>query len=153
MSEGVEWALHTCVNLAWVGRPVGSARLAAFYGLPPAYLNKRLQNLVRAGILTSVPGPKGGFALARDPASISLLDVVTAIEGPDPAFRCTGILGDSPWGDKTADHPSTCAIAAAMRRAELAWRRELAGQTIADVCATVERRAPGEPERTRRWFG
>lgn len=153
MSEGVEWALHTCVNLAWVGRPIGSARLAAFYDLPSAYLNKRLQDLVRAGILTSVSGPKGGFALARDPASITLLDVVTAIEGPDPAFRCAAILAESPWGDEAADYPATCVISTAMRRAELAWRRELAGRTIADVCAEVERRAPGEPERTRRWFG
>ncbi|WP_223166239.1 RrF2 family transcriptional regulator [Nonomuraea sp. SYSU D8015] len=153
MSEGVEWVLHTCVNLSWIGRPVRSARLAAFYDLPPAYLNKQLQALVRAGILTSVSGPKGGFALAREPASITLLEVVTAIEGADPAFRCAGILGDSPWGDTSTDYVATCVISTAMRKAELAWREELAGQTVADVCASVERRAPGEPERTRRWFG
>ncbi|MFG3439400.1 RrF2 family transcriptional regulator [Nonomuraea sp. NPDC047897] len=152
MSEGVEWVLHTCVNLSWVGRPVRSARLATFYDLPPAYLNKQLQSLVRAGVLTSVSGPKGGFTLARDPASISLLDVVTAIEGTDPAFRCAGILAAGPWGDKEADYAATCVISTAMRKAELAWRKELARQTIADVCASVERRAPGEPERTRRWL-
>jgi hypothetical protein len=39
-----------------------------------------------------------------------------------------------------------------MRRAELAWRRELAGQTLASLTETVERDAPGVPERTRRWF-
>ncbi len=59
MSEGVEWALHCCVTLAWLGdeRPVSTARLASSFELPPAYLNKRLQALVRAGILSSTPAP------------------------------------------------------------------------------------------------
>src|SRR4051812_21587601 len=84
MSEGVEWALHSCLNLAWVepGEAMTAARLAAFYELPTAYLNKQLQALARAGIVTSTPGPRGGFRLARPPERITLLDVVTAIEGP-----------------------------------------------------------------------
>ena len=55
MGQGVEWALHSCVNMSWtpVGEAVSSARLAAFYKLPAAYLNKQLQALVRAGILAS----------------------------------------------------------------------------------------------------
>ena len=68
MNEGVEWAMHSCVNLSWLpGEAVTAKRLAAFYDLPTAYLNKQLQALTRAGILTSVSGPKGGFQLARDP--------------------------------------------------------------------------------------
>ena len=42
-----------------------------------------------------------------------------------------------------------CGIATAMRRAELAWRRELAAQTVADVMAGVPASAA---DRTRRWF-
>ena len=45
MSQGVEWALHCCLNLAWTGTPVPASRLAALYDLPPAYLNKQLQAL------------------------------------------------------------------------------------------------------------
>src|SRR5438552_2987201 len=101
MSEGVEWALHTCLNLAWAepGTSVPTATLAAFYDLPPAYLNKHLQALARAGIVASTPGPRGGFQLARNPARITVLDVVTAIEGPQDAFRCTEILRKGPGGD------------------------------------------------------
>jgi DNA-binding IscR family transcriptional regulator len=40
----------------------------------------------------------------------------------------------------------------AMRHAELAWRRELANQTLADLTATVEHEVPGVLDRTRRWF-
>ena len=64
-SQGVEWALHACLNLSWLDAPAPTGTLAAFYDLPPAYLNKQLQALVRAGILTSTPGPRGGFQLAR----------------------------------------------------------------------------------------
>ena len=67
MGQGVEWALHCCVNMSWApaGEAVNSARLAELYQLPAAYLNKQLQALVRAGILSSVSGPRGGFQLAQ----------------------------------------------------------------------------------------
>ena len=149
MSQGVEWALHTCLNLSWLDVPVPTGTLAAFYELPPAYLNKQLQALVRAGILTSVPGPRGGFRLARDPQAVSLLDVVAAIEGPEELFRCDQILDRGPGEHAGVDYRQSCAFARAMRGADLAWRRELAGRTVADIRAEVEHRHPGSPADTR----
>ncbi len=154
MSEGVEWALHCCVNLAWVGpqRAVTATRLAAYYGLPAAYLNKQLQALAREGIVSSTSGPRGGFRLAREPEQITLLDVVVAIEGREEAFRCTEIRQQAP-GDAPADsYLQPCAISHAMSRAELGWRRELADQTIAGIMAEVDRDHPHVPGRTRDWF-
>ncbi|MFG2004121.1 RrF2 family transcriptional regulator [Spirillospora sp. NPDC048911] len=155
MGEGVEWALHTCLNLAWVDndRAVPTATLAAFYDLPPAYLNKQLQALVRAGILSSTSGPRGGFRLARRPAQITVLDVVTAIEGPQEAFECTEILRQAPGGEQGADYRATCVISQTMRQAELTWRRELAGRTLADIKSTVEERFPAVPGQTRNGLG
>lgn len=103
MSEGVEWALHSCVNLAWSGpdRAVSAARLAAWHDLPAAYLNKQLQALARAGIVSSTPGPRGGFRLARPLDAISLMDVVAAVEGPDEAFRCAEIRQQGPGSRRT----------------------------------------------------
>lgn len=153
MNQGVEWALHSCVNLCWIpGQAVTAARLAAFYDLPAAYLNKQLQALNRAGILSSTSGPKGGFQLARSPEKITLLDIVVAIDGPDDAFRCEEILRSGPGGQPKADYRKTCLISQAMRQAELNWRRELASQTIADIVASVERTFPKTPENTRHWF-
>jgi len=155
MNEGVEWAVHSCLNLAWLGadRAVPASRLAAFYELPAAYLNKQLQALVRAGVLGSVPGPKGGFRLARPISEITLMDVVAAIDGEDEAFRCTEIRyrGGS-GGGRVPDNPKPCTVATAFRKAEMAWRRELAAQTLADIMITVERTNPGAPDRVRRWF-
>lgn len=153
LNEGVEWGLHTCVNLSWLpGEAVPAKKLAAFYDLPTAYLNKQLQALTRAGILSSAPGPKGGFQLARATARISLLDVVVAIDGPEEAFRCAQILKAGPGADPREDYRRTCLVAQAMRRAELTYRRELARQTIADVVADVERTFPTAPDDTRAWF-
>jgi len=151
MGEGVEWALHTCLNLTWVedGRPVPAAVLAGYFKLPPAYLNKQLQALARAGIVSSVPGPRGGFQLARDPRKITVLDVVVAIEGAEDAFQCAQILRDAPDGEPGIDYRETCVISQVMRKAELAWRAELAAQTLADVKATVESRFPAVPGQTR----
>jgi Rrf2 family protein len=150
MSEGVEWALHSCLNLTWLpaGQTVAAARLAAFYGLPAAYLNKQLQALARAGIVASTPGPRGGFRLARDPEQITVLDVVVAIEGPDGAFRCEELLRQGPGVHHNVDYRQTCQISQTMRRADLAWRRELAAQTLADLKAAVERHHPAAPRQT-----
>ena len=150
MSEGVEWALHSCLNLTWLppGQAVPAAKLAAFYELPAAYLNKQLQALARAGIVSSTPGPRGGFQLARTPESITLLDVVVAIEGPEEAFRCEQLLKKGPGADSKVDYRQACLLSQAMRRADLAWRRELAEQTLADMKAQVEQHYPATPGNT-----
>lgn len=154
MAQGVEWALHSCVNLSWIApdASVPAARLAAFYALPAAYLNKQLQALARAGILTSTSGPRGGFRLARGTDQISLLDVVVAIEGPDELFRCDQLLRQGPGGSGDIDYRETCIISGAMRKADLVWRSTLATQTIADIRADVERAFPDARAATLKHF-
>jgi Rrf2 family protein len=154
MSEGVEWAAHICLLLDWLDEdaPIPTTRLAESYGLPPPYLNKQLQSLARAGIATSTPGARGGFRLARSLSKITLMDVVTAIEGPEEAFQCTEIRQRGMNAGESPDKPTRpCAVHGAMRRAELAWRRALAEQTLADVQADAERDVPGLGGRVRRW--
>ena len=51
------------------------------FSIPQEYLLKILQLLVRANILRSKRGPRGGFYLAKSPENTSLLDVIEAIEG------------------------------------------------------------------------
>ncbi|GAA1920575.1 Rrf2 family transcriptional regulator [Streptantibioticus ferralitis] len=156
INEGVEWAVHCCLNLSWVApdRTVTAAKLAAFYNLPTAYLNKQLQALGRAGIVSSISGPRGGFQLARRPEKITLMDVIAAIEGPEQAFRCTAIRQRGPAGDLDAadGYRKPCAVSQAMRTAEFVWRKELASRTVADIKAAVERSTPQAPARVRRWF-
>ncbi|GII87409.1 transcriptional regulator [Sphaerisporangium siamense] len=156
MGEGVEWAVHCCLTLGWLGddQPVPTAKLAAGYELPPAYLNKQLQALVRAGILTSTAGARGGFRLGRPLDKITLLDVVAAIEGPDEAFQCTEIRQRGSGAESPArSFLAPCAVATAMRKAELAYRRALAAQTLAEVKGAAERHVPRLGDSVRRWYG
>ena len=154
MSEGVEWATHTCLLLDWLqtGEPVPTARLAAAYELPPPYLNKQLQALVRAGILTSTRGKRGGFELARPLERISLLDVVDAIEGPEPAFRCTEIRRCGLGATSRSSFRSPCEIAAAMQEAESEWRAALRRRTLAHIRDSAEAGKPHLGAAARRWY-
>jgi DNA-binding IscR family transcriptional regulator len=77
--------------------------------------------------------------------------VVTAIEGPQPAFRCAEIRAQGPAGAWGTSH-AACTIDAAMRKAELAWRQALAEQTLADIMATLQRSYPTMPDRVHGWF-
>ncbi len=135
MGEGVEWALHCCSLLAVVppDKTLPAARLAEYHGVPPAYLAKHLQALAQAGIVESVPGRKGGYRLTRPADEVTLLEVVDAIEGTGPAFRCSEIRRRGPTRMPASEYREPCGIHAAMQRAEDAWRAELAKQTIGDV--------------------
>ncbi len=149
MSEGVEWGLHCCLTLAWIGdhKLVSTATLAKHFGVAPTYLNKCLQALVRAKILRSASGARGGFCLAKPPDELTFLDVVIAIEGPDAAFRCTEIRQSE--GCSRDEKRRPCAIAGAMQEAEEAWRTALKAQTLADI---MQKTPAAAAERTRRWY-
>lgn len=136
VGEGVEWAIHSCTMLALVpaGKALPAARLAEFHGVPAAYLAKHMQALSRAGIVESVPGPKGGYRLAKSIDKVTLLDIVTAVEGDQPAFRCDEIRQRGPAALKDrAAYRKPCTIAVAMARAETAWRRELKATSLGDI--------------------
>lgn len=59
-----------------------AARVSKEYDIPLEYLLKILQQLVRANVLTSKRGPRGGFYLAREAEEITLLEIIEAVDGP-----------------------------------------------------------------------
>jgi Rrf2 family protein len=59
-----------------------AARISKEYNIPLEYLLKILQQLVRANVLRSKRGPRGGFFLARPAESITLLEIIEAVDGP-----------------------------------------------------------------------
>lgn len=134
MSDGVEQAIHSVAMLAGLqsNGVLSAGALAEFHGVSTSYLLKHLQALSGAGLLIAQPGPTGGYRLARTPDQITLLDVVLAVEGNAPAFRCSEIRqrGPNPLPGKPT---APCGINAAMLRAERVYRDELAKVSIADV--------------------
>lgn len=155
LSEGVEWAAHCAVVLSTVppDKAIPAATLAEFHGVPGPYLAKSLQALARAGIIASVAGRHGGYRLTRPASEITLLDIVRAVDGDDRFFRCTEIRQRGPNRAPTPTFAPICAIAAAMYRAEDAWRAELERTTVAAIAEQVSKQVPAEAlERGVRWI-
>jgi Rrf2 family protein len=155
LSEGVEWGLHCAVVLAVLppDTALPTARLAEFNGVPAAYLAKHLQAMSRAGVLAAGTGPRGGYRLARPPADIRVLDVVEAVDGDDPAFRCLEIRRRGPAALPAREYRTMCGIHRVMVDADAAWRAELARTSIADLATGVARDAsPKAVEKFGTWL-
>jgi Rrf2 family protein len=133
ISTGVEWALHCCLALSGIDRPVPAAKLAELSGLSSTYLAKQLQALSRAGLVRSLQGKAGGYVLTRPAEEISVLDVVQAIEGKDPMFECTEIRQRGPAAAAPEDCLRACAVHRAMLAGEQAWRTALREISLRDI--------------------
>lgn len=149
MSDGVEWGIHCCALLAALpeGTAMHAAALAEFHGVSESYLLKHLKALARAGVLESLPGPKGGYRLARPAVAVTLLDIVEAIEGREPAFRCSEIRQRGPAAVEPSAYRRACPINAAMLRAEAAWRAALREQTLDQLVTAVDRQSNSRSKR------
>jgi Rrf2 family protein len=73
----IEAVLDIAFNAGAV--PVQSREITRRQGIPRRYLEQVLQNLVRAGVLSGVRGPRGGYRLARERRRITVGDVVRVI--------------------------------------------------------------------------
>jgi len=149
LSEGVEWGVHCAALLAVVPHPhtLSAVSLAEYHGVSAPYLTKHLQALVRGGVLESVPGPKGGFRLARPPAEVTMID------GTEPAFVCTEIRRRGPTAMPAREYRLPCEIHAVMNRADAAWRDELRAVTMADLVQhVITSVTPEALEKGARWM-
>jgi len=156
--SGVEYGLHCLLYLvdAAAEQPPSARDLAEFQGVSPSYVAKLFTQLEKAGLVLSAEGVRGGYRLARPAREITVLDVVDAIEGRKPLFRCREVrsrcilFSESPpkWATR-----GTCAIHATMHEAEARMRQALQGQTLADLSNRV---APKLPARfvgdAQNWF-
>ncbi|MGB7439618.1 MAG: Rrf2 family transcriptional regulator [Coleofasciculaceae cyanobacterium] len=81
-----EYALLALLELTThynAGEPLQIKQIATVQGIPDRYLEQLLATLRRGGLIRSQRGAKGGYLLAREPWKISLLDVITCLEGKD----------------------------------------------------------------------
>ncbi len=115
-------------------RPVPAVRLAELHDVSSSYLAKQLQALSRAGLIRAAQGYAGGYELARPADEITVLDVVEAVDGPQPAFTCTEIRQRGPL----ATPPEVLPAAVPDRPGDVGRRRGLAR-----IPARGDRRRPG----------
>lgn len=101
--------------------------LAAESGLPLPTVSRLLQDLLKGGLLVSHRGTKGGYALAKDPMEISVVSVITALEGPIALTVCSsGVPG-------SCDLEPHCGIRSNQKIINDAVRGVLERLTLADL--------------------
>jgi Rrf2 family protein len=84
LSSRVEYALLALLELTShyaKGEPLKVSEIAASQAIPDRYLDQILTILRRSGVVQSQRGAKGGYLLAREPWQITLLEVVSSLEG------------------------------------------------------------------------
>ncbi|HYC06265.1 MAG TPA: Rrf2 family transcriptional regulator [Azospirillaceae bacterium] len=81
ISKKLMFAIEVVLDIAYNAgtEPVQSGEITARQGIPKRYLEQVLQALVRAGILTGVRGPRGGYRLARERRRISVGEIVRVV--------------------------------------------------------------------------
>ena len=125
LSQTVEYALRAIMHIARLnGVAVNSESIARVTGVPAGYLSKVLRDLVVAHLVESSRGRGGGFRLARRPESISILDVVHAVE---PMRRIQRSPADQPG------HSEVCALHRRVLGALADIEREFRGTTLAQI--------------------
>lgn len=90
ITRATEYAIRTVIFLAQqpLDEIVLKKDICRTQDVTPAFLTKILQPLIKAGIVSSQRGVGGGFLLAKDPAGITLLDILQAEEGPLKLNHC-----------------------------------------------------------------
>ncbi len=124
------------------GQPVGRTGIAERQQIPLPYLTQVLRALVNGGLLASTRGPSGGYTLSKEPAEISLLEVITTLQGPVSPANCAGIKQS---GDCQRLHG--CGLVGVWSRLQSASEDVLRETTLAgildDGAATETRQAGG----------
>jgi len=136
ITRATDYAVRALTHLAMLppATRLTAEELAGENHVSSARAAKILQRLVAARLLVSRRGFDGGFELARAPREVSILDIVTALEGPLCLNVC--LAGGAGCGDS-----ASCTARSVWARAQTALERELAGATLEQLAAR-----PGDRE-------
>lgn len=142
---GAEYALHSLLIMVARTEPVSVRDLAGFQELPERYLAKLFTRLEHAGIVAGTEGLGGGFTLARPAGSITVLDILEAIDPKRSLFTCgeirrhCALFDGEPPAWSTA---GTCRIHHFMQEAESTLQDFLRSKSLVDLTREFERKAP-----------
>jgi Rrf2 family protein len=140
LSKKADYALLAMRHLAATpDREAMPAReLAEAYDIPLELLAKVLQTLVRAGLLESHHGIKGGYGLARPAASLTVADVIQAVDGPFTVTACSDT-------DHSCEQYAKCNIRDPLWRIKDRIVSALGATSVADLAADLPAPRPSGP--------
>jgi Rrf2 family transcriptional regulator, iron-sulfur cluster assembly transcription factor len=112
-------------------------------GIPKSFLAKIFQNLAKAGLVCSIRGSRGGFALVKNPADISVLEIIEAVEGRIIFQRCKQAKPD-------CEHAGGCALCGLFERAQDGLKDALTRTSLDDLIRQQEKMDATRSEESRR---
>lgn len=125
ISQSVEYSLRAMVMLGYRhGEPTTVQQIAELTRVPAPYLSKLMQGLVRAGLVRSRRGLGGGFVLLKQPAEITMWDIVDAVD-PIKRIRSCPLEIES--------HESLCPLHRRLDEALAHIENAFRGTTLADI--------------------
>ena len=110
--------------------PASLAEIAAEEDLPRAYLEQLVMSLREANLVISTRGAHGGYELARPPESITMAEVLRALEGPIAPMMCAS---DDPEHAIGCDRSARCTVNILWVRVRDAVAGALDSMTLADL--------------------
>ncbi|MBN2316031.1 MAG: Rrf2 family transcriptional regulator [Sedimentisphaerales bacterium] len=126
--RNTDYAVRLMVNLArrYGDGPVSTRTASTEEQVSYQLACKLMQSLQKARLLKSMMGPKGGFSLGREPSEISLLDIISAIQGPISLNRCVLV-------PKVCPQHKTCTVRDKLADLQKGINDSLSGITLEDL--------------------
>ena len=142
-SKKLSLALEAVTDIAFHGGsdPVQSQDIARRLNLPRRYLEQVMQQLVRAGLLKGVRGPRGGYRLARERRRISVGEIIRVVQG-DLDLSNSAIdsqIGGVPERENGGSPLGALVITPFFDRTERELMQRLEGVSIEDLCQEARR--------------
>lgn len=140
VTKEADYAVRCVMEVARNGR-MSAGEVARRQEISPTFLGKIVQSLARAGILATRRGVGGGISLAQPPASITLLQVIEAVEGRLCVNDCVHDPPQCPRIDDCPAYPYLCQAQAALQSLlDVSFEELLNGEGSSD------RAGPGRAE-------
>jgi len=128
LTRKTEYAVRTLLELSQhpFGEVIPTKTIAKNRDIPEKFLSKTIQDLVRAGYVSTKRGSYGGIQLLKRPEDITLAQVLAVIEGPLAINQCLGENGYCP-------RKPICNVHQVLHKAQNAFLKELESVNFAEL--------------------
>ncbi len=137
LSTRSRYAVRAMLDLALheSEEPVPRADIARRQGISADYIAHLFRQLEQAGLVRSRKGPAGGYLLGKDPARITVGEIIRAVEGPVALVSCV-----EKNGHLACARAEDCVARQLWRKVSLTLAETLNGVTLQDLCTQTRER-------------
>ncbi len=127
-SQSIDLAIHALITMAEqpTDEPIMIRKLANSVQASESYLARIMLNLVKTGLIKSIRGKHGGFVFKKPPHTITIADVVIAMDQDVAEFNCS-------WEIRNCDQSKECTLRNLFKEAQEQMLAVLRSMTIKDI--------------------